>query len=82
MLKLKYWHNENGRAFHAKGHVEIAEFMEALRAEVDDDDPILGQTPEYCWMRRGTNFLERQPIITEAIPGSRGSFRATWIQDS
>lgn len=81
-MKLTYWHNDNGRAFHARGHIEISEFMTALRAEVDDDDLILSQQPEHCWMRRGTDFQERQPIIIQASPGSRGAFRATWIQDA
>ncbi len=75
-------HGDEGRAWYVKGHVPLDEFMAVLRDEVFSDDTILEEAPSHCWMRIGRNFQEEHAILLEATPGSRGAFRATWIQDA
>lgn len=81
-IDLHYCHGDDGRAYYAKGHVPFDEFMAALRQQVNDDDPILHEEPSHCWMRACRNFQEGVPVLAEAPAGSRGAFKATWIQDS
>jgi len=81
-VALEYVCGDDGRAYFAKGHVDIASFMTALRKEVNSDDHILTETPEHCWMRYVRDFGDAQTLITEAKTGSRGAFKATWIQDN
>lgn len=81
-MELQCCYGDDGRAYYTKAHVPLDEFMAALRSEVDADDPILGEQPTHCWMRVCRDFNEGHAILVEAKPGSRGAFRATWIQDA
>lgn len=80
--QFEYCHGDDGRAYYVKGHVPLDTFMSELRKEVGEDDPILLETPEHCWMRVCRDFNEGHSILTEAKMGSRGSFKCTWIQDN
>lgn len=80
-MDLNYCCGDDGRAYYAKGHVPFADFMSALRLDVGEDDSILLEQPIHCWMRVCRDFQEGHAILVEAAPESRGSFRATWIQD-
>ena len=80
--KLRFCGGDDGRAFYMKGHVPFDAFMAAIRTEVTDDDTILKEEPEHCWLRVCRDFEEGCPIIVEAKPESKGAFRATWIQDA
>lgn len=79
-MELMIYRDDYGTSAMAKGHVPLPEFMAAVRAEVDEDDPILGEEPEHTWMRYTYDFQERRRCIEEARPGSRGAFKATFIQ--
>lgn len=79
---LVYCAGDDGRAWYVKGHVPLDAFMAVLREEVFSDDTILQEAPSHCWMRIGRDFQEEHAILLEATPGSRGAFRATWIQDA
>ena len=82
-MNLEFVHGDDGRAYYVKGHVPIDEFMAAVRLDLGDDkDTMLSETATHCWMRIGRDFQEGHSIITEAVPNSRGAFRATWIQDA
>lgn len=80
--QLEYCHGDDGRAYYVKGHIPLNEFMDALRKEVDADDPILAEQPYHCWMRVCRDFSEGHQIFMEAKTRSRGSFKCTWIQDN
>ncbi len=79
---LRFCGGDDGRAYYLKGHVPFAAFMAAIRMEVTDDDAILNEEPEHCWLRVCRDFEEGHQIIVEAKPESKGAFRATWIQDA
>lgn len=79
---LRFCGGDDGRAYYVKGHVPLEAFMAVLREELDDDDAILKEEPEHCWMRICRDFEEGHQIIVEAKPESKGAFRATWIQDA
>lgn len=73
---------DDGRAYYVKAHIPLDAFMEAVRREVSEDDPILKEEPVHCWMRVCRDFEQECSVLSEAAPGSRGAFRATWIQDA
>lgn len=73
---------DDGRAYYVKAHIPLDEFMSAVRYEVSPDDPILKEEPHHCWMRVCRDFEAGHSVLVEAAPGSRGAFRATWIQDA
>lgn len=79
---LRFCCGDDGRAYYVKGHVPFDVFMAAMRVEVTDDDTILKEEPEHCWLRVCRDFEEEHQIIVEAKPESKGAFRATWIQDA
>lgn len=79
---MQYCGGEDGRAYYVKAHIPLEEFMAAMRYEVDADDPILKEEPVHCWMRVCRDFEQECSVLVEAAPGSRGAFRATWIQDA
>lgn len=79
---LRFCGGDDGRAYYLKGHVPFDAFMAAIRMEVTDDDTILNEEPEHCWLRVCRDFDEGNQIIVEAKPESKGAFRATWIQDA
>jgi len=79
---LRFCCGDDGRAYYVKGHVPIDAFLAALRQEVTDDDALLKEEPEHCWMRVCRDFDEGCSVMIEAAPGSKGAFRATWIQDA
>lgn len=79
---LRFCGGDDGRAYYVKGHVPLDAFMAAIRMDVTNDDPILKEEPEHCWLRVCRDFEEGHQIIVEAKPGSKGAFRATWIQDA
>lgn len=81
-MELQYCRGDDGRAYYTKAYVPFAEFIAALRREVDEDDQILREQPTHCWMRVCRDFQEEHAILVEAAPESRGAFRATWIQDA
>ena len=79
---MQYCCGDDGRAYYVKAHVPFDQFLAAVRDEVDSDDPILNEQPSHCWMRVCRDFGEGHSVLVEAAPGSRGAFRATWIQDA
>lgn len=79
-MDLRRFDDDDGHAYMAKGHVDLADFMAAVRAKCDEGDPILDETPEHCWMRYTRNFAEGCQSIGEAAPESKGAFKATWVQ--
>jgi len=79
---LRFCSGDDGRAYYLKGHVPLDAFMAAIRMEVTDDDTILKEEPEHCWLRVCRDFEEGHQIVIEAKPESNGAFRATWIQDA
>ena len=79
---MQYCCGDDGRAYYVKAHIPLEEFMAALRYEVGADDPILKEEPVHCWMRLCRDFEQECSVLAEAAPGSRGAFRATWIQDA
>ena len=80
-MELQYCFGDEGRAYYAKGHVPLDEFMAELCKEVGADDTILDEHPIHCWLRVCRDFQSESPILVSAIPGSLGSFKATWIQE-
>ena len=78
---LRFCGGDDGRAYYVKGHVPLDTFMAVLREEVTDDDTILNEEPEHCWMRICRDFEEGHQIIVEAKPESKGAFRDV-IQDA
>lgn len=78
--QLIYFCGDDSRGFYVKGHIDLAEFMELVRREVDSDDQILQETPTHCWMRSCRDFQNETSILVEAEPNSRGAFKCTWIQ--
>ena len=82
-MELEYMHGDEGRAFMAKGHVDLDEFRTDLLEQVDSDDPILSEDVSHCWMRCVRDFSgNHSQMLIEAKPGSRGAFKATWVQDN
>lgn len=79
-MDIEVFCGDDGTAYMAKGHVPFDEFKASLLKEVDTDDPVMRETPEHVWMRRSYNFQERHAIVDEAKAGSRGAFKATWVQ--
>ena len=79
---LRYCCGDDGRAYYVQAHVPLDQFMAVLREEVGIDDTILKEEPVHCWMRVCRDFEEGHAVLVEAKPGSRGAFRATWIQDA
>lgn len=82
MMELNFIHGDEGRAYFVKAHVPLEEFMDAVRNEVEVDDPILSEKPTHCWMRVCRDFQEEISVYVEAAPNSRGAFRVTWIQEN
>lgn len=81
-MDLEYTQGDDGRAYFTKGHVPFDAFMASVKGEVEKHDPILSEVPVHCWMRVCRDFQEGHAVYVEAKPESRGSFRATWIQDA
>lgn len=80
-MELRYLREEDGAAYYTKGHVSIDDFMAAVEKETGPDDSILKESPSHIWLRATREFGENQTVYGEAKPGSRGAFKATWIQD-
>jgi hypothetical protein len=79
---IEFCCGDDGRAYYVKAHIPLNEFMAAVRYEVGEDDPILAEEPTHCWMRVCRDFEQECSVLVEAAPGSKGAFRATWIQDA
>lgn len=79
---MQFCWGDDGRAYYVKAHIPLDEFIAAVRREVDADDSILKGKPVHCWMRVCRDFEQECSMLVEAAPGSRGAFRATWIQDA
>lgn len=80
-MELTYLQGEDGIAYFARGHVNVMGFMLALVQEVGPEDSILQSAPEYIWLRTTRDFQEGRTMYEEAVPNSRGAFKATWIND-
>ncbi len=78
---MRFCQGEDGCAYYVKQHVPFDSFMDALRREVNSDDPILLEKPKHCWMRVCRDFQEETQVIVEAVPHSKGAFATTWIQE-
>jgi hypothetical protein len=80
---LSFVHGDDGRAYYVRGHVDIAEFMGAVKIDLcDENDSLLNETAVHTHMRVCRDFQEETQILVEAEPGSRGSFAVTWVQDA
>jgi hypothetical protein len=79
-MYIEYCFGEDGPSFNARGHVPLDEFMNEVALNVDSDDRILKETPVHCWTRVVRDFESGVMMYTEAVPGSRGAFKCTWVQ--
>ena len=79
-MNLSYCGGEDGAAYYAKGHVDKTQFLDALKKEVDSNDPILIEPIEHTWKRMTRDFQEQHTVIIDAKPNSRGAFPCTWIE--
>lgn len=81
MIKLQQEVDEDGvvTGYYAKGLHSPEAFMEAVKAEVGEGDPILDNEPYETWVRYCRDFKRKCSTIVAAYENSRGAFRAMWI---
>jgi hypothetical protein len=74
--------DDGGYGYSTLGHVDLAEFMVEVRAQVEDDDKILNEEPEHVWAcyEDGEEDEELEVYIELCSKSRIGSFPMTWIQ--
>jgi hypothetical protein len=72
-MELVYLQGEDNNAYFTKGHVCFEEFMDTIGKEQFLD------VPEHIWLRTTRDFQENRTVYEEAVPNSRGAFKATWV---
>ena len=81
-MLVEYAEDEYGyRTYYIKAHVTDTEFRDALKREVEDNDPIVDAPLCRTYKRMARDFSEGHTIIIDADKGSRGAFPVTYCEE-